>query len=314
MGLEQQIVIAVGLDLLVGDPRWFPHPVKFIGQMALWLESRSRALIKWETLAGVITTIGVLLTICLVSIALLRVAAHLSGPVFEALSILMLFTAVAAKDLTRHSTAVFKALELGDLELARKKTGMMVGRRTEGLEESELIRATVESVAENMIDGVVAPLFYGLLFGPVGAIMYKAINTLDSTFGYKNERYLNFGKFPARLDDIANYVPARLGALMVPLGAALIGLSAQNSWRILHRDARRHDSPNAGWPEAAFAGALGVRFGGLNVYRNVVSVKPYIGDASQVLEACHIKKANRLMICSSVAFLIVGLAVRSLVY
>ena len=313
MGLEYQTVIAMGLDLLVGDPRWFPHPVKFIGQMALWLEGKSRDFVEREMLAGIITTMGVVLTTCLASVVLLWAAAHVAEPVFQVLSIVILFTSVAAKDLMKHSRAVFRALESGDLKLARKKAGMMVGRKTDALDESELVRATVESVAENMVDGVVAPLFYGLLFGPVGAITYKAINTLDSTFGYKNEIYLNFGKFPARLDDIANYVPARLGALMVPMVAALTGLDAQNSWRILRRDARRHESPNAGRPEAAFAGALGVRLGGQNVYGDRVSVKPYIGDVGQPLKIHHIKEANRLMICTSVAFLILGVMVRSLI-
>ncbi len=313
MTLEYQIVTAVGLDLVIGDPRWLPHPVKLIGRLALWLEDRCRALVEGEIFAGAVTTIGVILTSSLGSAAVLWAGARVGHITYEVVSILMLFTTLAAKDLMKHSKAVYKALKCGDLELARKRAGMMVGRSTEDLDGSELVRATVESVAENMVDGVIAPLFYALLFGPVGAITYKAVNTLDSTFGYKNERYSKFGKFPARLDDVANYVPARIGALLVPIVARLIGLRSENSWKILRRDARCHDSPNAGWPEAAFAGALGIRLGGRNTYGDKVSIKPYLGEPLEPFEANHIMKANRLMICSSLLILVGGVIVRSLI-
>jgi len=312
MGLQYQIVTAMALDLIIGDPRWLLHPARLIGQLASWLEGKTRSYIESEMLAGTFTAMGVVLVTCFTVMALLWVAGLISSVASQIMSILILFTTIAAKDLIKHSSTVYKELQVGNLKQARKKAGMMVGRSTDELEEPELIRATVESVAENMVDGVIAPIFYGLLFGPAGAMTYKAINTLDSMFGYKNERYIRFGKFSARLDDVANYAPARIGALVVPVAARLVGLDWKRSWKILWRDFRQHDSPNAGWPEAAFAGALRVRLGGRNVYGGRVSIKPYLGDALESFESRHITMANKLMLCSSLVFLGLGVTMRVL--
>jgi len=313
MGPEYQIVAAMGLDLLIGDPRWMPHPAKIIGRLALWLEKKTRSSFTSELISGIVTTCCVIVLTVVCTMGLLRIADMAGRGAAHLVSILILFTTIAARDLIRHSKAVYKELQAEKLELARKRASMMVGRSTQGLGVSELVRATVESVAENMVDGVIGPIFYGLLFGPAGAMAYRAINTLDSMFGYRNERYIRFGRFPARLDDVANYVPARIGALMVPIAARLMGLNWKRAWKVLWRDSHCHDSPNAGWPEAAFAGALGVRLGGKNIYGTVVSMKPHLGDPIEPLQLHHITKANRLMLCSSLVFLTIGLVTRVLV-
>ena len=311
MNLDYQIVAAMALDLIIGDPQWSLHPVRVIGKLASWLETRTRSSVDNEILAGAFTATGVVFTSCSAVLAVIWAAGLVGCLTQHVVSILILFTTIAAKDLIKHSSAVYKELQAGDLKEARKKAGMMVGRSTSELEEPELIRATVESVAENMVDGVIAPIFYGLIFGPAGAMTYKAINTLDSMFGYKNERYKKFGKFSARLDDIANYLPARIGAILVPVAAKVMGLDWKRSWKVLWRDSRRHDSPNAGWPEAAFAGALRVRLGGKNVYAGQVTIKPYLGDPLETLECRHITMANKLMLCSSLIFLGLGVVIKA---
>ncbi len=300
--LEYQMIVALALDAVIGDPRWFPHPVKFLGWMALWLEKKSRKRIKNEVAAGAITVLGVVF-VTTGAVFLTVIAARALGPVVgDVISIFLLYTTIAMKDLIRHSRDVYLALKQGRLGEARGKASLMVGRRTEQLDEPEVVRATVESVAENMVDGVAAPLFYGFIAGPVGAMVYKAINTLDSLFGYKEEPYTRFGKFAARLDDVANFLPARISASLVPLGAVMLGYDWSRAIRILIRDRRRHDSPNSGWPEAAFAGALGVRLGGRNLYGSVVTVKPHLGDPMVPLKPSHILQANRLMVCSILVF------------
>ncbi|RLB43711.1 MAG: cobalamin biosynthesis protein CobD [Deltaproteobacteria bacterium] len=307
---EYQITAAVALDLVMGDPHWLPHPVKFIGRLGAWLERRVRSSMENEIAAG--TVVG-LLTISLVLCAaafLIWVCGFLDPIIGDLASIAIIYFSIAIKDLAKHSKAVYDVLHQGDLELARSKTAMMVGRRTSELGEDELIRAAVESVAENTVDGIVAPLFYTMVFGPLGAIGYRAINTLDSMFGYKDSHYMKFGRFSARLDDLANFLPARIGALMVVPAAIIQGYRWKRAWKTLWRDRARHDSPNAGWPEAAFAGALGIRLGGRNVYGDNVITKPYLGDMLEDLKTEHIVKANKLMICTSLLFLATGVVLR----
>jgi adenosylcobinamide-phosphate synthase len=216
-------------------------------------------------------------------------------------AIWMLYTALAAKDLAVHSRAVWEALESQDVLQARHAVSRMVGRDTAQLDESGIVRAAVESVAENTVDGILSPLFYALIFGPVGAMVYKAVSTLDSTFGYRNERYLRFGWASARLDDVANYIPARLGLFFVFIGALFGGGRPGPALRIGLRDARRHKSPNAGYGEAAFAAALGVQLGGPLRRNGRPDATPLLGDPVGPLDRRCIHKANRLMFSATLA-------------
>ena len=197
-----------------------------------------------------------------------------------------------------------EALAQGDLELARSRVAWIVGRDTSELDESGVARAAVESVAESLVDGVTAPIFYAVVAGPLGAMLYKAINTGDSMFGYKNEQYQEFGWAPARLDDLANYVPARLTALLMPLAALFLGLAARRSWQVMMRDHANHASPNSGFPEAAMAGALAVQLGGPAIYFGKLVKKPCLGDGGQV-KARHIRRSLAMMWLTMLLFTMV---------
>ncbi len=310
MSLECQILAAFALDLLIGDPGWFPHPVRLIGAFAQLSEKPLRRLIVDPRLAGILAVCLVVGAAGLGAFILVKCAAWLHPAAGDAVSVLLLYTSFAARDLMRHSRRVYAALKNDDLAGARRCVGMLVGRDTEVLDEPGVIRATVESVAESTVDGVTAPIFFAAVAGPVGAIMYKAINTLDSTFGYKDDRYLLFGWASARLDDVANYVPARLTAPIIALAAAVSGFSPRQSIRIIMRDGRKHDSPNAGLSEAAVAGALGVQLGGLNYYSGVPCEGPRIGDPLRMLQRRDIIAANLLMLETSVFCLVLLLGTR----
>jgi adenosylcobinamide-phosphate synthase len=293
--LPVQILLALLLDLLVGDPRWFPHPVRLIGRLALLLESFFRKLIANRYLAGVVTVIIVLLVIGLMTYIVIQGATLLHPLAGTAVSVFLLYTTLAVNDLTKHSRSVGKALLAGDLATARKRVSMLVSRDTGHLQEEGIARSCVESVVENMVDGVTAPLFFAALGGPVAAMLYKAVNTMDSTFGYKNERYKEFGWAAARLDDLVNFVPARLTALLVPIAAMLLRLQVKDAVRIFLRDRYKNTSPNSGQIEAAAAGALGIQLGGLNYYHGKACNYPTIGDGDQPVTANHIVMANRLL-------------------
>jgi len=310
--LKYQILIAVTLDLLAGDPRWLPHPVKLIGRLAAGLESPARRLVTSGRLAGVLVALLVITLSGMVAWGLVWSAAWLHPLAGDAVSIVLIYTCIAARDLAAHGMAVFRPLNAGDLDEARRRVAMIVGRDTERLDEAGVARATVESIAENLVDGVTAPLFFAAIFGPVGAIVYKAINTLDSTFGYKNEQYAQFGWASARIDDVANYLPARLTAPFVALAALLLRERPAGAMRILMRDRLRHASPNAGYPEAAFAGALGIQLGGPSFYfgHDQPVDKPLIGDRLCQLKAIHIRKANLLMYATTALFLVGCVGVR----
>ena len=197
---------------------------------------------------------------------------------------------------------------------ARRALSMIVGRDTQSLDESEVVRATVETVAEGSVDGVVAPLVFALVGGAPAAMAYKAINTLDSMVGHRDDRYRRFGWASARLDDVANLVPARLARLLYPLASLACGCDATRSWRVAWRDGRKSPSPNAGIPEAAMAGALGVRLGGTNFYDGVATVRPYLGEPLAALAASHIPAAIRLMYVVSLLALLLGLGLRMAIW
>jgi len=314
MPLEYQILAAFVLDLLLGDPRWLPHPVRGIWLLARAMERLTRGVFpaspSGEKLAGIVTALATYVIAGGAVWGLMRLAGLVHPLAADAVGIVAMYTTIAARDLARHGMAVYRPLVKGDIGEARNRVAMIVGRDTNRLDEAGVTRAAVESVAESTVDGVTAPLFFALLGGPVGAMVYRAINTLDSTFGYKSERYLNFGWASARIDDLANYIPARLTAPLIALAAAVMGQRPARSLSVLARDGRKHESPNSGLAEAAMAGALGVQLGGANYYQGEILDKPTIGDARVTLSAAHIRLACAMMYAAASLFLVLGLTVR----
>ena len=310
MRLEYQIIIAMLLDLAFGDPRWLPHPVRLIGRLIEALEGAARRAIPDVRLAGSLTALAVILAAALATGALIGVAGWLHPRLGDGVSILLLYTTLAARDLADHSNGVYRALARLDLAEARRLVSWLVGRDTERLTEPEVVRAAVESVAENTVDGIIAPLFFAALGGPVAAMAYKAASTLDSMIGYRNERYIDFGRTAARIDDGANWLPARLAAPIIAAAAAVTGQRASEAWRIARRDGRKHISPNAGIAEAAFAGALGVRLGGVMQRRGRPVDLPEIGDPVVALARGQILAANRMMFAATAIAAAVFLAAR----
>ncbi len=296
--MEMQIVFGFVLDLLLGDPVWFPHPVRIIGKFITALENILRGafaeLLGLKAGGVVLTTATVVVTygVARGSLEAVRIYAPVLYLVFSAV---LIYFALAMRSLACEAEGVYKALEGNDLELAKKRLAGIVGRDTHNMDEEEIIKATVETVAENTSDGVVAPLFYIFLGGPAGGMAYKAASTLDSMVGYKNEKYAEFGWASAKLDDILNWIPARLTGYLLPLAGAVWGKDAKRGYEILRRDKRKHESPNAGYPEAAMAGTLGLRLGGRAIYGGRLVEKPYLGEADKAVERRDIKDAVRIM-------------------
>lgn len=311
MRLEYQILTAVALDLVLGDPRWLPHPVRGIARLAGRLEAISRRLLGPTRIAGLVAALCTYTAAGSAAWGAIRLAALIDPLAADLVSIAVIYTTLAARDLARHSMAVFRPLTAGNLVDARRCVGAIVGRDTDCLDEAGIIRAAVESVAESTVDGVTAPIFFATVAGPVGAMVYRAINTLDSMFGHKDARYQQFGWAAARIDDLANYIPARLTAPLVGLAALIIQLRAGRAVRILLRDGRKHASPNSGLTEAAMAGALGVQLGGVNYYDGEPLERPVIGDAIEPLSSRHIRLANALMFLASGLFLAICLPLRA---
>ena len=274
-----QLACGVAADLLLGDPRWLPHPIVGVGNLAAWMERVWRRGSLPLRAAGAGAWCGVLAVTCGVVWASIRL---LPEPFVQ---VYWIYSLLAVRSLDDHAMAVVGPLRDGNLIAAREAVGRIVGRDADTLDERGVTRAMVETVAENLSDGVIAPLFWLMLGGPVAMAAYKAINTMDSMFGHKNERYLEFGWCAARMDDLANLIPARLTAILIWLVAAVWpGMSFSRSLRSTRRDAHRQPSPNSGYPEAAAAGALGVRLGGVNFYRGVRSEKAYLGDDLRAMD------------------------------
>lgn len=292
-----ELLAGFGLDLVLGDPRWLPHPVRAIG----WLIQNSERF--WRARGIGLRLAGVFLCGGVVGSTMAIVWATLPWA-----NIYWIYSFVALRSLDKEAAMVIDHLRAGSLERARAGLAMIVGRDTGHLEEQEIVRAVVETVSENFNDAVVAPLFYLALFGPVGMAAYKAVNTLDSMVGYKNDHYLDLGWASARVDDVLNFLPARLSALLVWVSAGVLGMKARNSIAVTLRDGASQPSPNSGWPEAAFAGALGVRLGGLNFYNGVSSFKSYLGDAIQPLDAAAFGQARRLLYTSSFLMMLLVVA------
>lgn len=305
------MILAYAMDLIMGDPAWLPHPVKAIGGFAKKLELPLRNAVKNEQLAGIIFAIGIIGLAYSASFTIIHTAANFNEYLGFVLSTVFIYTSLAIKDLKVESMLVYKALEAGKIELARKNLSLIVGRDTEYLDNRDIIRATVETIAENTVDGIVSPIFYAFLGGAPLALAYKAANTLDSMVGYKNERYKYFGWAAAKIDDCLNFIPARLSGIILPIASWLAGLDVMGSFKVALRDCRKNPSPNSGIPEAAMAGALGIRLGGLNFYNSAAVAKPFIGEDKNALDISHIKKSIKVAYLSALLSMILAV---SLIY
>ncbi|MCK4262079.1 cobalamin biosynthesis protein CobD [bacterium] len=296
------------LDFVFGDPKWILHPVVGIGKAIEYFEKLLRKHLRDEKVGGIVLTIIILSGTVAVSYLFLKIAyfIHL-GTLF---AILLGYFALSIKSLRDGALRVYQALDDSDLGEARGELSHLVGRDTKNLSQKEVVRATVETVAENTVDGAVAPLFYLILGGPVLALTYKAINTLDSMVGYKNKMYVDFGWASAKLDDIANFVPARLTGLLIPAAAWLLRNRAKECWRIRWRDGEKHPSPNSAIPEAAVAGALGIQLGGMSYYQGQLSQKPFLGNSEEEISRHHIREATQLMYLTSFLMVILGVTLR----
>ena len=305
---------AFALDLALGDPRWLPHPVRITGVVATYLERFLVYCLGRTYLAGLLFTTVIVAGAWAVAASLVAAAAAWDWRAGLAVQTLLLYTTLAARDLHVETDRVYRSLVDHDLAAARRALSMIVGRDTHSLDETEVVRAAVETVAESSVDGVVAPIVFGLIGGAPVAMAYKAINTLDSMVGHRDEHYVRFGWASARLDDLANLIPARLARLLYPLASLLCGYDAVRTWRVAWRDGGKSPSPNAGIPEAAVAGALGVQLGGTNSYDGVASVRPYLGESLVPLDREHVRAAIRLMYCVSALTLLFGLGLRMLLW
>ena len=306
--LYVQIGIAFLLDIMIGDPRWFPHPVRMIGVCIEYFEKILRKLIPSERLAGISLTIIIVFGTYLVTYQILVFFYEIRWSLGILASIIIIFFSLSTRDLLRETGNVLKALKSGNLKKARKNLSRIVGRDTHNLSEEQVATGCIETSAENIVDGIIAPLFYAFIGGPALAMAYKAINTLDSMVGYKNEKYLNFGWASANLDDIANFIPARIAAIILPISSYICGADYSNSVKILKRDGQKHPSPNSGIPEAAIAGALRIRLGGPNIYNDVPSDKPYIGDPQKNVCFDDINSTSKIVMVSAIISVVFGVA------
>lgn len=302
------IYMAFIIDLILGDPYWFPHPVKLIGKYISIIEGLVKKLnIKNKLLkfSGVILTASTVILTYSICFYLLKGTKVINVYFYQLLNVIILWTCIAPKCLEVEAIKIYSLLNEGEIVKARKQLSSIVGRDTKNLDESEIVRAVIETVSENTSDGVIAPLFYMFIGGAPLALTYKAINTLDSMVGYKKDFYYNFGWTSARLDDIVNLIPARLTACFMIAASFILGLDYKNCIKIIKRDRRNHKSPNSAYPEAATAGALGVQLGGSNSYFGEIVYKPTIGNNLRELNKNDIVKSTKLMyLCTYVAIIV----------
>ncbi|MBO3445019.1 adenosylcobinamide-phosphate synthase CbiB [Clostridium sp. CCUG 7971] len=301
------IFIGYITDLIIGDPYSFPHPVIYIGKLIKSVENNIRKMCKSDKALKIggfllwFITVGLtyLITYLVVKVS------SFNSVIFIVVNSFIVYTTLATKCLKDEAVKIYEVLKSGDLEKSRVQLSYIVGRDTTSLNESEIIRATVETVAENTVDGIIAPMFYAFIGGAPLAMAYKAINTLDSMVGYKNDKYMNLGFASAKIDDIANYIPARISVLLMTIGSLILSYNYKNCFKIAVRDRKNHKSPNCAYSEGSVAGALGIQLGGTNIYFGKAVYKPTIGDKLREIEIDDIVRTNKIMYASSITSLIV---------
>lgn len=302
-------IIAFLIDTIIGDPRTKYHPVVLMGKLIALLEHcfyRADDSDNKKFVMGIMLVIITLLISYEVAAAIMMLSYQIPFSWGSAAvgGLLLSFT-ISPNSLAKAGKGIYALLIMGELTEAREKVGWIVGRDTKDLDDAEIARATIETIAENTVDGIIAPLFFFVLGGVPLAVLYRAANTMDSMIGYKNEKYLYFGRGAAKLDDVLNYIPARITAMLFLFSALILGFDYRNAYRIMQRDAAKHPSPNGGYAEATMAGALHIRLGGMNSYFGRKSFRVYMGDAMVLIVPQHIMAAIRMMYTATVLFIIV---------
>ena len=302
MTLVIKIWIAYVLDLIFGDPQNIIHPVQIIGKMInigekSLLGKKYKSDRKYKFFAGMILNITVISLTYGITYLIRRISEN--SIIFTVAEIYLMYTVFSINSLAREGNRVYNILKEGNIERARKDLSYLVSRDTETMDEKMIIRSTMETISENTVDGIVAPMLYMFLGGLPLSMTYKAINTFDSMVGYKNEKYMDFGKFSAKLDDVANFIPARITGILIVIASMILGYDYKNSLKIFIRDRKNHSSPNSGHAEAGVAGALGVQFGGRVSYFGKEVDKPVIGDKIKDFELEDIKKNIKIMYVAS---------------
>jgi adenosylcobinamide-phosphate synthase len=304
------VPLALLIDLVFGDPLFIPHPVKIIGRAITGLERLLRPLAsskRSERLTGCLLALIIPGTVYILTLCVCWLAGTIHHNLGNLVSAWLISTTIAARGLMDVGRSVYKYLFNGEQEQARKVVDGIVGRDTEDMNEQEMVRATVETMVENIVDAVVAPIFFAFIGGAPLAMTYRAINTLDSMVGYRNTRYLNFGWASARLDDLANYIPARITGVLIVIAAIILRRRPVNATVSIFRDSRKHPSPNSGIPEAGVAGALGVCLGGTNYYEGIPSFRPLMGVSSgNILGYDHIKQTIRFVYLTGILAVLLG--------
>lgn len=297
------LVMGYILDLIFGDPYWMPHPVRFIGNLISILEKVIRRFMpktkRGEYIGGIILTVMVVSISMVIPLVIILMAKSINTYLALTVETFMCYQILATKSLKVESMKVYDELEKNDLPSARKAVSMIVGRDTKDLTFSGVAKAAVETVAENTSDGIIAPMIFIAIGGAPMGFFYKAINTMDSMVGYKNEKYMNFGRFAAKLDDVVNYLPARISAYQMILSSFFLRYDYKNAFKIYKRDRYNHESPNSAQTESVCAGALDVQLAGNAYYFGKLYEKPTIGDNIREINYDDIKKANRLLYCTS---------------
>ena len=310
-----EIVLGFLLDLIIGDPHNPLHPVRIIGSFASFIEKINRKIFKNVLkLAGFITWIMVALVTYLVGYLIVYLTLKINFYLGFIVQAILIYFCISTKGLKVEGLKVLSYILKKDIQGARKQLSYIVGRDTNNLTESEILRAVIETIAENMSDGIIAPLlFIGIGGAPLG-LLYKSVNTMDSMFGYKNDKYIDFGFFPAKLDDVFNFIPARVTGFLIIIASFLLGLDSKNSYKIYKRDKMNHSSPNSAHPEAAAAGALRIMLGGTNYYFGKPVVKPTIGDDLKTIEISTVFETNKLLYLTAFLGLILSIGINFIIY
>ncbi|MBA8968583.1 adenosylcobinamide-phosphate synthase [Clostridium butyricum] len=303
------------MDLLIGDPNNPFHPVRGIGLLASKLETIFRKLLKNSLkIAGLIVWMITIILTFAITYGIIFVCMKINKYLGIIVQGIIIYFCISAKGLVVEGYKVIKYLNEGNIEKSRKQLSYIVGRDTESLDSKGITRAVIETIAENMSDGVIAPILFAGIFGAAGSMAYKAVNTMDSMFGYKNEKYIKFGYFPAKLDDLFNYIPARVTGIFIIISSFFLKRDYKNSFKIYKRDRYNHTSPNSAHPEAAMAGALDIQLGGANYYFGKIVEKPVIGDKIKEIEINDVKKTAEILYLSAVMGFILMVIIKFIIY
>lgn len=310
-----ELTIGFILDLLIGDPNNPFHPVRGIGLLASKLETIFRKLLKNSLkIAGLIVWMITIILTFAITYGIIFVCMKINKYLGIIVQGIIIYFCISAKGLVVEGYKVIKYLNEGNIEKSRKQLSYIVGRDTESLDSKGITRAVIETIAENMSDGVIAPILFAGIFGAAGSMAYKAVNTMDSMFGYKNEKYIKFGYFPAKLDDLFNYIPARVTGILIIISSFFLKRDYKNSLKIYKRDRYNHTSPNSAHPEAAMAGALDIQLGGANYYFGKIVEKPVIGDKIKEIEINDVKKTAEILYLSAVMGFILMVIIKFIIY